>query len=121
MSNIRGGLWVLGEWSFIALTYDGDTLMLYVDGEMVGEKDVGQPDEEPHAAVVPYEGEIWMGSWKAPNWGFVGALDEAAIFNVPLDAEDIVGIMNSGLQETTLAVSRAGKIAAKWGYIKDMR
>ena len=41
-SQIRGGTWEMDEWSFVALTHDGKTLVLYVDGEVVADLDVGK-------------------------------------------------------------------------------
>jgi len=119
-TNIRGGTWVMGEWSFVAMTYDGDRLKLYVDGEMVSEKDVGEPDAGPNNTAPPYQGSIWLASWKATGWEFIGALDEVAVFNVPLSGEELEDIMNNGL-ERIIAVSSAGKMAVTWGYIKNTR
>lgn len=119
-THVRGGTWAQGEWSFVAITYDGAILKLYVDGEMVNEKDVGEPDEGPNNTTPPNEGAIWLGSWKAPNWDFTGVLNEAAVFNVPLSDEDIENIMNNGLEEA-IAVSNAGKMAVTWGYVKNTR
>jgi hypothetical protein len=114
-THVRGGAWVMDEWSFVALTYDGDTLQLHVDGEMVGEKDVGEPDLTNGADG----GAIWLARWKNPGWDFTGILDEVAAFNVPLSVEDLEDIMNNGLEMAT-AVSSLGKMAATWGHIKNM-
>lgn len=37
-TNVRGGAWEMDEWNFVAITYDGNILKLFVDGEFVGEK-----------------------------------------------------------------------------------
>jgi len=100
-TNIRGGTWKMGEWSFVALTYDGVILKLYVDGEMVNEKDVGKPDDHPNFTPASDQGAIWLATWKAPGWDFRGVLDEAGVFNVPLSDEDIKNIMDKGLQTAT--------------------
>ncbi len=63
-THVRGGTWVQGEWSFVAITYDGAILKLYVDGEMVNEKDVGKPDDGPNNTTPPNEGAIWLAMWK---------------------------------------------------------
>ena len=34
----------MNEWNLVALTYDTEMIRLYVDGEMVNEKEVGEPD-----------------------------------------------------------------------------
>ena len=55
-SQIRGGTWEMDEWSFVALTHDGKTLILYVDGEAVADLDVGKPDfSQQHDG-----GSIWL-------------------------------------------------------------
>jgi len=121
-SNVRGGAWKLDEWSFVALTFDGSDLQLYVDAEMVKEaKGLGNPDIKPNAATPADQGNaIWLGAWKAVGWDFKGVLDEAAAFNVVLSDTDIKNIMDRGLQIAT-AVSNTGKMAMTWGYIKNSR
>ena len=112
-SAVIGGAWEIEEWSFVALTYDGTTLKLYVDGEMVQDLKAGRPDfTKAHAG-----GAIWLATWKAPGWDFKGVLDEVAVFSVALSIDDINSIMNAGL-ESISAVSYAGKIATTWGRCK---
>ncbi len=117
-TNVRGGKWSLKEWSFVALTYDGSVISLYVDGEMVKDLKVGKPDVAT-VAPAPHQNAIWLASWKAPGWDFTGVLDEACVFNVPLKSEDIKSIMNSGLQKAT-AVSIAGKKTITWAELKNI-
>lgn len=121
-TNVRGGAWEQDEWSFVALSYDGDVIKLYVDGEMVNEKAVGKPDEDSHTATPgDQQGAIWLAQWKAgAGWSFIGALDEAAVFNVALSDEDILDIMNNGLEKVA-AVSSVGKMATVWGNVKRSR
>ena len=113
-TNVRGGLWAMNEWSFVALTYDGDMLKLYVDSEKVNEKAVGKPDKNLNAAG---QGALWLGSWKAPGWNYTGVLDEGAIFNVALSEDDIKYIMNIGLEKAS-SVSNVGKMTATWAGVK---
>jgi len=119
-THVRGGTWEMGEWSFVAITYDGAILKLYVDGKMVNEKDVGVPDAGPNNTPPPHEGAIWLGAWKAAGWDFKGVLDEAGVFNVPLSDGDIKNIMDNGLQSLA-AVSNIGKMATVWGHVKGTR
>ena len=111
-SAVTGGTWTMDEWSFVALTYDGTTLKLYVDDEMVQDLKVAKPDFTKNNA----DGAIWLGTWKAPGWDFTGVLDEVGVFNVALSEDDIKGIMKDGLSPT--AVSPSGKLATTWGEIK---
>lgn len=111
-TNVRGGSWKLEEWSFVAITYDGKMLTLYVDGETVNNKEVGKADTK--------EGEIWLATWKSPGWGFTGVLDEAGVFNTPLSDEDLKAIMDNGL-EAVSSVYSLDKMAITWGYAKNSR
>lgn len=113
-SQIRGGTWEMEEWSFVALTHDGKTLILYVDGEVVADLDVGKPDfTQNHDG-----GSIWLTRWKGgAGWDFKGLLDEVAIFNVPLSEEDLHTVMTVGL-EKALAVSPIDRLTTTWADIK---
>ena len=53
----------------------------------------------------------------------MGSIDESAIFNVALEEEDIVDIMNLGLAEAVKpeAVSPSTKLATTWGSVRDSR
>ena len=82
-TNVRGGAWNMDEWNFVAITYDGNILKLFVDGEFVGEKAVGKPDEKLGA-------EIRLASWRDAGWNFTGVLDEVGVFNVPLSDDDLI-------------------------------
>ncbi|RKU29242.1 hypothetical protein C6497_06650 [Candidatus Poribacteria bacterium] len=112
-TNVRGGAWEMNEWSFVAMTHDGNTLTLYVDGEAVADKDVGKPDDKPNS-------DIRFASWKNPGWTYIGVLDEVAVFNTPLPEKELKQIMNIGLEET-LSVSSSGKLATTWGLLKNTR
>lgn len=112
-THVRGGAWELDEWSFVAITYDGNKLKLFVDEEFVGEKAVGKPDEKLGS-------EIRLGSWRNPGWDFTGVLDEVGVFNKPLSDDDLNSIMKHGLVDA-LSVSPHEKIATTWGRIKGIR
>ena len=113
-SQVRGGTWEMEEWSFVALTHDGDLLSLYVDGEVVADLKVGEPSfSQQHDG-----GSIWLTRWKGgAGWDFTGILDEVAIFNAPLSEDDLNTVMTAGL-EKALAVSPTGKLATTWGDLK---
>ena len=112
-SSIRGGTWEMEEWCFVALTHDGKTLILYINGEQVADINAGQPD-----LTKKYEnGSIWLARWKKPGWDFSGVLDEVAIFNTALNVDDINDIMTNGLEDA-LAVSPLGRLTTTWGNIK---
>ena len=113
-SQVRGGEWEMEEWNFVALTHDGKTLALYVNGEIVADLDVGEPSfSQKHDG-----GSIWLTRWKGgAGWDFSGVLDEIAIFNAALSEDDLTTIMEDGL-EKALDVSPVGRLTTTWGHIK---
>ena len=114
-SSVRGGTWEMDEWSFVALTHDGNTLVLYVDGEVVADLKVGEPDfTQQHDG-----GSIWLTRWKGGvGWDFSGVLDEVVIFNEALSEENLNTIMTAGI-EKALAVSPTNRLTTTWGDIKE--
>ena len=102
------------EWHHIAGSYDLENLLIYVDGVMEGE---GIYDGEPGFVNEP----LMLGSGNI--WPFLGILDDVGIFNRALSADDIVNIMDNGLDRalSITAVSFAGKLTATWGEIKSSR
>ncbi len=116
-SNVRGGIWSINEWSFVALTWDGSTLSLYVDEEMVNDIELGAPD----FSKTNNQGAIWLAQWKGgAGWDFIGVIDEVGVFNAALSHDDINSIRENGL-DSLASVSSAGKMAVAWGYVKNMR
>jgi hypothetical protein len=78
-------------WYHMVLTYDGTTAALYLDGENVATTD-GQGE-------IMYDDQpVRIGIMSNNSWSpFDGYIDEVALFNVALEAEDIVSIMEGGL------------------------
>ena len=96
----------------MAGTYDGKAIKAYVNGALEGQAvEAGKPDN-------PQAEPLRIGAVNGiPAKGIV---DEVAIFNVALQEEDIIDIMNNGLQKTLkyLSVESIGKLTATWGDIK---
>ena len=102
-------------WTHFAAVYDGGegTLKVYVNGELAGQS--GRPGK-PNPGAAP----VTLGNWNGSS-NFVGILDDLAIFNVALEAEDILDIATDGLQETLIidqSVQPSGKLAGTWGWLK---
>ncbi|MBT3268475.1 LamG domain-containing protein [Candidatus Poribacteria bacterium] len=112
-NGIRGGAHAPGQFVHVALTHDGSTLMLYVEGEAVAESQV----DEPTLTNANDDGAIWLGQWKAVGWDLTGRVDEVAVFNEPLEQGDIQELMTDGF-EGFLAVEARGKLAMSWGRLK---
>ena len=104
-----------GEWHHGAITHDDDekALRLYIDG--VGGDSTYSGDYENSG------GFLKIGS---PAVGAVnltaGAIDEVGIFSVVLDEEDVLAIMEGGLESTgLLPVSSVGRLTSTWARIKS--
>jgi len=118
-SNIRGGTWTKGEWAFVALSWDGSTLRLYVNDKMVQEKKLGKPDfSKNHES-----GAIWLAQWKAgADWSFKGVIDDVGVFSAALSDTDIKTIMSNGLDKAVVSASVSPsdeKLTSTWGQIKS--
>ncbi len=79
----------LGEWHHAAVTFDGSTWQIYLDGVLDGSLYVGQPprwDSIQHAALGTA-----LTSLGVSQGAFSGVLDEARIWNYARSAEQIAG------------------------------
>ncbi|MFT3866771.1 MAG: hypothetical protein QM729_21120 [Solirubrobacterales bacterium] len=85
-------------WSHLALTWDGATVRLYVDGELVAHWASGPPPTT--------EGELELGAESEHGDHFVGRIDEVRIYERVLDKSEVDSDM-----ETPVATPRAGPIA----------
>jgi hypothetical protein len=102
----------VGEWYHLAGIFDGSELKIYVNGEEAG-------SAEPRGGKI-FDGEasITIGdnnSGLAPDFRFVGAIDEVAIYNRALSQSEIKQKMTSG---HTAAVKSERKLAVAWGDVK---
>jgi RHS repeat-associated protein len=68
-------------WSYVALTFEGANLRLYLDGELVGQEAMGAPQGGT--------GPLYIGRSELFESGFVGKIDEVRIYDRALDAEEI--------------------------------
>lgn len=101
----------LGQWTHVAATYDGEAVVLYIDGDV---------DKEQAATgdMMVNDKDVWIGAsefW-TPRF-FDGIMDEAVLFNVALSQDDIRTLMDKGLGNI-LAVSPAGKLTTTWAGVK---
>jgi len=107
----------LDTWTHFAATYDAganaEHLKVYVNGVQAG------VSTRPGKVTVTGN-PVEIGRWGGGSY-FVGLIDEVAIFNVVLSAEDIQAIMENGLAAALggLAVSPKAKLATTWGDLKQ--
>mgnify|MGYP001616097875 CR=1 FL=1 len=97
-----------GEWHHLTGVVDRTKLLLYVDGELLKEMPFAGP-------MVSDSSEAEIGH--AGDGGFVGLIDEVAIYNRALSAKEV----KQNFQSKGLAVAPAGKLATRWGQIKVSR
>lgn len=83
----------LNEWTHLAISFDGTTKRLYVNGlEMASKEELGALVYD--AAAVP----VTIGSDLERNQSgahFIGLIDEVALYNRALTADEILGIYNA--------------------------
>ncbi|NUW43282.1 LamG-like jellyroll fold domain-containing protein [Nonomuraea rhodomycinica] len=104
----------LEQWSHLALTHDGSTARLYVNGEQVAVQPVGR--------LLLDEGALHIGGNSA--WGefFHGIIDEVRVYNRPLDAAAIQadmaapvatpGLSPASVPSSTPSVRASAKVIA---------
>ena len=81
----------LNAWTHLAATYDGTTLRLYVNGNLVGSRAVANP-------LLTSTGVLRFGGNSV--WGefFAGRIDEVRLYNRALAAAEIQADMNAPIQ-----------------------
>ena len=102
-------------WHYIAGTYDGATLMVYVDGELEGETKVAGDVTSTNAADTPLVlgGNPGAGGDISSNF-YSGTIDELLVSDVARTADEIRAAMNP-----TKAVHARGKLAVTWARIRS--
>ena len=101
------------EWHYVAGVYDAvnHNFKVYVDGILEVEQDAAD-----HVFTSDDE-SVFVGSRNnAGNW-YAGAIDELLIAKVALTESEIKSYMDDSVVVT--AVGPNGKLAAKWGNIKN--
>lgn len=102
-----------GQWHHLALSFDGKTQILYVDGE----KDTGeQAEAECSGELVKAESSLTIGR-DSPNGGYPmqGMLDEVALFEKALKQKEIEELTNG----ISLAVNPKDCLSIFWGKLKQ--
>lgn len=104
----------VGEWSHIAMSWDGNELVQYLNGEQVNsvstQGQIATTDDS-----IGIGAEVRIPSRGAPEWRFyTGIVDELLILNASKTAAEIKEIMDGEY----LAVSVQGKLTATWGQIR---
>jgi hypothetical protein len=90
-----------GEWQYVAATYDGEKMKLYLDGEFVGE--------------TTQAGELVGGSVIIGGNGFIGLIDEVRISNIARDVSEI----KAHMEGKGAAVNPNTSLSTTWGILKS--
>ncbi|MBA7610450.1 hypothetical protein ES703_17658 [subsurface metagenome] len=92
-AQTAAGTWTLDTWHYIAGTFDGTTVHIYLDGVDMPITVYGTPNNPKAKAAV-------IGAWsKKPsdeNWG--GAIDDVRIYNRALSEEEISQLAGGGIR-----------------------
>ncbi|MBC8393696.1 MAG: LamG domain-containing protein [Deltaproteobacteria bacterium] len=93
--NVAETAVVLGEWTHIVASYDGDTVRYYVNGEPSGDYPAtGDP-------ILSNEDNVHIGMRKIGEpYFFTGIIDEVRIYNRALDAAEATVNMNADATAT---------------------
>jgi hypothetical protein len=94
----------IGEWHHTAVSYDGTTWRLYVDGKLDAEKEAGatpRADSIQHFAIG-----TTMSSTGVPSGFLEGAIDEVRVWSRARSDEEIAGSMYSAVATGDGLVSR---------------
>lgn len=97
-----------GEWHFLAGTWDGEDILLYIDGKVEAEmpcKGELKPNNDP----------LFIGARGGSERFLTGALDEIKMYNYALTKEELLKDMAEPL---TLPVEAQNKLATIWARLK---
>jgi len=99
----------LEKWHHVASTYDGDMIRQYINGNLDVEF------KPPAGKINSIEVVFRIGKAQTGLPGMIGLVDEVAIYNRALTADEINQDMEKGVY---FAVSPGGKLATTWSKLK---
>jgi hypothetical protein len=108
----QGGIVANDEWHHVASTFDMKLLRTYVDGVKTSEIGLS---ETPTTNTAPFMIASQPPGGGGPTYGII---DDVGVFKVGLEEEDILDIMNDGLNILVSPVDPESKLYAVWGALK---
>ncbi|MBD3182505.1 hypothetical protein GF312_09450 [Candidatus Poribacteria bacterium] len=107
-----------GEWTHIAGTYDGETIRVFINGEMETETNNAETNQGLFGSDIP----VWIGGYGpddefAGNRHYPGIVDEVRFWDNALSEDEIQAGMNRSTANIT-AVSATDKLCSVWAEIK---
>ena len=106
--NIGGNI-LDGEWHFLAGTWDGKIIKLYIDGELSSELECA-------GTLVPNNDPLYIGARGGTQRFLKGAMDEIKMYNYALTEGELRDDMENPL---LLAVDPKGKLTTTWAHLKN--
>jgi hypothetical protein len=104
-----------GKWHFVAGTFGNKKLRIYVDSVMEREvTSAGSVDIKPNDWPI----RLGVEANQSKGQQYSGVLDEVAIFNRELSADDIKDIFLNGIDIST-SVDPKQKLATTWGALRS--
>lgn len=97
-----------GEWHFLAGTWDGDDILLYIDGEL-------EADMPCKGELKPNNDPLFIGARGGSGRFLTGALDEIKIYNYALTQDELLKDMT---EPVTLHVDVQEKLTTVWARLK---
>ncbi len=97
-----------GEWHFLAGTWDGNDILLYIDGELEAEMPC-------KGELVPNNDPLFIGARGGSGRFLTGALDEIKMYNYALTKDELLKDME---EPVTLHVDAQDKLATVWARLK---
>ena len=95
-------------WHFLAGTWDGTTIKLYIDGEL-------NKELECKGTLNPNDDPLFIGARGGTQRFVNGALDEIKIYNYPLTEEELLTDMEN---PNAAVVLPQDKLTTTWAHIK---
>ena len=97
-----------GEWHFLAGTWDGDDILLYIDGEL-------EADMPCKGELKPNNDPLFLGARGGSGRFLTGALDEIKVYNYALTKDELLKDM---AEPVSLNVDAREKLATVWARLK---
>ena len=92
----------VGEWRHYAVTYNGESVKLYLDGKLIS--------EASQDGDLGVETDLYIGGEKGSSGFFTGVLDSLRISNIARSDSEIGRVAAVGLSD---------KLTTSWGLLKQ--
>lgn len=112
--NVSAGTVTANVWTHVAGSWDGETVRVYVDGKMAGEKKLAKKDLAPSSKSLSIG---VRGDSKDTHW-MNGSIDEVAVFDEALSEAALATAMK-GIATGGTPVEPRGKATTTWANLRS--